>query len=149
MTEGGQPARLDPALAERAAARRASAGKRGHAAAASRLFVGGVALAGTFQMVAAMGEPVPAAEEAALPTAVVNGTVPVVPTTVTPPPAPRTIVVVRRHVVVAGSPAAGSVTSTRSAAPLASSPAPRASAPAPAPAPPPPAPAPVTKSQGS
>ncbi|MGK2950204.1 MAG: hypothetical protein ACSLFP_16655, partial [Acidimicrobiales bacterium] len=117
MTEGEQPARLDPALAERAAARRASAGKRGHAAAATRLFVGGAALAGTFQMVAAMGAPV--AEVEALPTTVVNGTVPVAPTTTAPPPAPRTVVVVRRHVVVAGAPASSSVQSTRSVTPVA------------------------------
>ncbi len=146
MTDGTPPAPLDPALAERAAARRASAGKRGHAAAATRLFVGGVALAGTFQMVAAMGEPVGPVEDVALPTSVVNGTVPVAPTTTSPPPAPRTIVVGRRPVVVAGSSSAGSVTSTRTAAPVAASPAPRAAAPTPAP---PPAPAPVTTSKGS
>jgi hypothetical protein len=134
-----------PASPPARAARRPGARRR-HAAAATRLFIGGAALAGTLDLIALMGAgaDLDAAEPVATPDPLAGAVASTAPPTA-PATTPETIVIVRRHVVVAGS-GTTSVRSTRSpSTPPASSPAPTPAA-APAPAPPP---APVTTTKGS
>lgn len=137
--------------APRAVPDRSKGRRRRHAAAATRLVVGGVALAGTFDLAAVMAAESTASTEAA-PVLPPPTTAPptTTPPTTAPAPAPRTVVIVRRHVIT-GS---GAVISQGSSAPrvVSSAPAP-APSPAPAPVPatpaPAPAPAPVTTTKGS
>lgn len=127
-------------------AARTPGARRRHAAAATRLFIGGAALAGTLDLIALMGAgaDLEAAEPVATPEPLAGATVAPVPA-VAPATTPETIVIVRRHVVVAGS-GGTSVRSTRSSSPARASSSGPTAVPAPAPAPPP---APVTTTKGS
>lgn len=141
---------LDRDPTPRSARSVASARRRRHAAAASRLFVGGFALAGTLDLVTVMASGAEA-DQAAAPVAPPVTSAPTTPATVPAPPV--TIVVVRRHVIVDAPAGSRQVTTRRSAPALTSSGGGSSPAPAPAPSPPPapaPPPAPpVTTTKGS